>query len=71
MSQTEEKINKIRENMLIAQNRQEQYADKSLKPFEFAVGDMVMLKVSPWKGIIRFGKRGKLSPIFIGHLRVI
>ncbi|GJU99439.1 hypothetical protein Tco_1328710 [Tanacetum coccineum] len=40
----------------------ESYADVRCKPMEFQVGDMVMLKVSPWKGVIRFGKRGKLSP---------
>ncbi|GKG23169.1 hypothetical protein Tco_0388472, partial [Tanacetum coccineum] len=38
---------------------------------EFSVGDMVMLKVSPWKGVIRFGKRGKLSPRYIGPFKII
>ncbi|GJU90953.1 hypothetical protein Tco_1303376 [Tanacetum coccineum] len=41
------------------------------KPMEFSVGDMVMLKVSPWKGVIRFGKRGKLSPRYIGPFKII
>nr|GFA97634.1 putative reverse transcriptase domain-containing protein [Tanacetum cinerariifolium] len=41
------------------------------KPMEFEVGDMVMLKVSPWKGVIRFGKRGKLSPWYIGPFEII
>ncbi|KAI3506082.1 hypothetical protein L1887_28438 [Cichorium endivia] len=62
ISETEENIQSIQEHMRVAQNRQKQYAYKRRKPLEFYVGDMVMLKVSPWKGIIRFGKRGKLSP---------
>ena len=41
------------------------------KPIEFQVDDNVMLKVSPWKGILRFGKRGKLSPRYIGPFRII
>ncbi|KAI3708785.1 hypothetical protein L2E82_38236 [Cichorium intybus] len=70
VAQTEEKIKLIRENLKVAQNRQKQYADKRVKPIEFQVGDMVMLKVSPWKGLIRFGKKGKSSPRFIGPFRI-
>ncbi|GKD43264.1 hypothetical protein Tco_1267909, partial [Tanacetum coccineum] len=47
------------------------YADVRRKPMEFNVGDMVMLKVSPWKGVIRLGKRGKLSPRYVGPFRII
>ncbi|GJR81683.1 putative reverse transcriptase domain-containing protein [Tanacetum coccineum] len=47
------------------------YADVRRKPMEFQVGDIVMLKVSPWKGIIRFGKRGKLSLRYIGPFKII
>ncbi|KAI3794847.1 hypothetical protein L1987_37487 [Smallanthus sonchifolius] len=57
--------------MKAAQDRQKSYADKRRRPIEFNVGDRVMLKVSPWKGIIRFGKRGKLSPRFIGPFRIM
>ncbi|KAI3491362.1 hypothetical protein L1887_44288 [Cichorium endivia] len=71
IAETEEKIQSIREHMRVAQNRQKQYADRRRKPLEFSEGDMVMLKVSPWKGVIRFGKRGKLSPRFIGPFRVL
>jgi len=70
VEQTEAKIKMIREQLKIAQNRQKQYADRRRKPIEFQIGDMVVLKVSPWKGIIRFGKRGKLSPRFIGPFRI-
>ncbi|GJW15641.1 retrotransposon protein, putative, ty3-gypsy subclass [Tanacetum coccineum] len=46
-------------------NRQKSYADKRRKPLEFSVGDYVFLKVSPWKGVVRFGKKGKLAPRFV------
>ncbi|KAI3787749.1 hypothetical protein L2E82_00138 [Cichorium intybus] len=71
ITETEAKIKSIREHMRVAQQRQKQYVDKRRKPLEFQVGDMVMLKVSPWKGIIRFGKRGKgIHNVFhISHLR--
>ncbi|GJX25392.1 putative reverse transcriptase domain-containing protein [Tanacetum coccineum] len=41
------------------------------KPLEFEVGDMVLIKVSPWKGAVRFGKRGKLSPCYIGPFKIL
>ncbi|GKB22368.1 putative reverse transcriptase domain-containing protein [Tanacetum coccineum] len=47
------------------------YADRRLKPLEFEVGDMVLLKVSPWKGVVHFGKREKLSPHYIGPFKII
>ncbi|GJZ07586.1 RNA-directed DNA polymerase, eukaryota, reverse transcriptase zinc-binding domain protein [Tanacetum coccineum] len=50
---------------------QKSYADRRRKPLEFEVGDKVMLKVSPWKGVIRFGKRGKLNPRYIGPFKII
>nr|GEU76481.1 retrotransposon protein, putative, Ty3-gypsy subclass [Tanacetum cinerariifolium] len=51
--------------------RQKSYADMRAKSLEFEVSDMVMLKVSSWKGAVRFGKRGKLSPRYIGPFRII
>nr|GFC90918.1 putative reverse transcriptase domain-containing protein [Tanacetum cinerariifolium] len=48
--------------MQAARDRQKSYADLKRKPMEFQVGDKVMLKVLPWKGVVRFGKRGKLNP---------
>nr|GFB38336.1 reverse transcriptase domain-containing protein [Tanacetum cinerariifolium] len=47
------------------------YADLKRKPMEFQVGDKVMLKVSPWKGVVRFGKRGKLNPRYVGPFKVL
>ncbi|GJU90438.1 putative ribonuclease H-like domain-containing protein [Tanacetum coccineum] len=64
-------IVQIKNRLLTARSRQKSYADVRRKPMEFQVGDMVMLKVSPWKGVIRFGKRGKLSPRYIGPFKII
>ncbi|GKA46727.1 hypothetical protein Tco_0739610, partial [Tanacetum coccineum] len=52
-------------------DRQKSYADLKRKPMEFEVGDKVMLKVSPWKGVERFGKRGKLNPRYVGPFKVL
>jgi hypothetical protein len=68
---TTEKIVKIRERLETARSRQKSYADVRRKPLEFQVGDKVMLKVSPWKGVIRFGKRGKLNPRYIGPFKIL
>ena len=68
---TTDKIAVIKERLKAARDRQKSYADRRRKPLEFQVGDKVMLKVSPWKGTVRFGKRGKLSPRYIGPYKVI
>ncbi|GJV33009.1 hypothetical protein Tco_1393409 [Tanacetum coccineum] len=62
VQETTEKIVQIKQRMQAARDRQKSYADLKRKPMEFQVGDKVMLKVSPWKGVVRFGKRGKLNP---------
>ncbi|GKD96560.1 hypothetical protein Tco_1380457, partial [Tanacetum coccineum] len=64
--ETMEKILKIRDRIQAARDRQKSYADKRRKPLEFEVEDKVMLKVTPWKGVMRFGKCGKLNPRYIG-----
>nr|GEX27693.1 putative reverse transcriptase domain-containing protein [Tanacetum cinerariifolium] len=69
--ETKEKIVQIKNRLLTARSRQKSYADVRRKPMEFEVGDKVMLKVSPWKGIIHFGKHGKLSPRYIGPFEII
>ncbi|KAD3336890.1 hypothetical protein E3N88_32409 [Mikania micrantha] len=68
--ETTKKIVQIRNRMAAARDRQKSYADKRRKPLEFQVGDRVLLKVSPWKGVIRFGKRGKLNPRYIGPFEI-
>ncbi|GJW03125.1 putative reverse transcriptase domain-containing protein [Tanacetum coccineum] len=69
--ETTEKIVQIKQRMQAARDRQKSYADVRRKPLEFQVGDRVMLKVSPWKGVVRFGKRGKLNPRYIGPFKVL
>nr|GFD38146.1 putative reverse transcriptase domain-containing protein [Tanacetum cinerariifolium] len=59
IQETTEKIVQIKERMQAARDRQKSYADLKHKLMKFQVGDKVMLKVSPWKGVVRFGKRGK------------
>nr|GEU40175.1 putative reverse transcriptase domain-containing protein [Tanacetum cinerariifolium] len=65
------KIVQIKNRLLTARSRQKSYVDVRHKPMKFEVGDMVMLKVLPWKGVIRFEKRGKLSPRYIGPFEII
>nr|GEU87780.1 hypothetical protein [Tanacetum cinerariifolium] len=62
IQETTEKIVQIKQRMQVTRDRQKSYADLKRKPMEFHVGDKVMLKVSPWKGVVRFGKKGKLNP---------
>ncbi|GJU15067.1 putative reverse transcriptase domain-containing protein [Tanacetum coccineum] len=71
IQETMEKIVLIKQRIQAAQDRQKSYADLKRKPMEFEVGDRVMLKVSPWKGVVRFGKRGKLNPRYVGPFKVI
>ena len=67
---TSEKVGMIRKRLLTAQSRQKSYADIRRLPLEFKVGDHVFLKVMPKRGVIRFEKRGKLSPRYIGPFEV-
>ncbi|GJX16421.1 putative reverse transcriptase domain-containing protein, partial [Tanacetum coccineum] len=69
--ETTEMIVQIKNRLITARSRQKSYADVRRKPMEFQVGDMVMLKVSPWKGVICFGKHGKLSLQYIGPFKII
>nr|GFB73428.1 putative reverse transcriptase domain-containing protein [Tanacetum cinerariifolium]GFB78243.1 putative reverse transcriptase domain-containing protein [Tanacetum cinerariifolium] len=62
IQETTEKIVQIKQRMQAARDRQKSYTDLKRKHMEFQVEDKVMLKVSPWKGVVRFGKRGKLNP---------
>ncbi|GJX48825.1 hypothetical protein Tco_0274015 [Tanacetum coccineum] len=69
--ETTEKISQIKDRLKAALDRQKSYVDKRRKPLEFSVGDYVLLKVSPWKGVVRFGKKGKLAPRFVGPFEII
>nr|GEW52678.1 putative reverse transcriptase domain-containing protein [Tanacetum cinerariifolium] len=68
--ETTKKIVQIKSRIQAARDRQKSYTDIRRKPLEFQVGDKVMLKVSPWKGVILFGKRGKLNPRYIGPFKI-
>ncbi|GJR37945.1 hypothetical protein Tco_1213629 [Tanacetum coccineum] len=68
---TTDKVVLIKEKLKAARDRQKSYADNRRKPLEFEVGDRVMLKVSPWKGEIRFGKKGKLAPRYVGPFEIL
>nr|GEY90914.1 reverse transcriptase domain-containing protein [Tanacetum cinerariifolium] len=69
--ETTEKNVQIKQRIQAARDRQKSYADVRRKPLEVQVGDQVMLKVSPWKGVLRFGKQGKLNPRYIGPFKVL
>ena len=68
---TLEKVSLIGQRILTAHSRQKSYADVRCRPLEFEVGDHVFLKVMPKRGVVRFGKRGKLSPTFIGPFEIL
>ncbi|GKA82566.1 putative reverse transcriptase domain-containing protein, partial [Tanacetum coccineum] len=71
VQETTEKIIQIKQRMQAACNKQKSYADLKRKPMEFQVGDKVMLKISPWKRVVRFGKRRKLNPRYVGPFKVL
>ncbi|GJV32210.1 hypothetical protein Tco_1392610 [Tanacetum coccineum] len=68
---TTDKVVVIRDRLKAAGDRQKSYANNRRKPLEFQVGDQVMLKVSPWKGVVRFGKKVKLAPRFVGPFEIL
>ncbi|GKD96463.1 putative reverse transcriptase domain-containing protein, partial [Tanacetum coccineum] len=71
VQETTEKISQIKDRLKAGRDHQKSYADKRRKPVEFSVGDYVLLKVLDWKGVVRFGKKGKLAPRFVGPFEII
>nr|GEY82147.1 putative reverse transcriptase domain-containing protein [Tanacetum cinerariifolium] len=71
VQETTKKISQIKDRLKAAGNRQKSYPDKKRKPLEFSVGDYVLFKMSPWKGMIRFGKKRKLTPRFVGPFEIV
>ncbi|KAA3473427.1 pol protein [Gossypium australe] len=71
IKETKQKVKVIRDSLKVALARQKSYVDLKRKDIEFKVGDKVFLKVSPWKKILRFGRKGKLSPRFIEPYEII
>ena len=68
---TSEKVKVVRDNLKKERDRQKSYADNSRRDLQLEIGDRVFLKISPWKGVLRFGRRGKLSPRFIGPYEIM
>ncbi|KAA3478058.1 DNA/RNA polymerases superfamily protein [Gossypium australe] len=68
--ETKEKVNVVRECLKAASDRKKSYLDLKQKEVEFQIGDKVFLKVSPWRKVLRFGRKGKLSPCFIGPYEI-
>ncbi|GJU01184.1 putative reverse transcriptase domain-containing protein [Tanacetum coccineum] len=71
LNEAPEKIIQIKHRLQVSRDRQRSYTDKRRKPLEFQVRDKAMLKVSPWKGVIRFGKLGKLNPRYVGPFKIL
>ncbi|GJZ37001.1 putative reverse transcriptase domain-containing protein [Tanacetum coccineum] len=71
VQETIENISQIKDRLKAVRDRQKSYPDKRRKPLEFSVGDNVLLKVSPWKGVVCFGKKGKLAPRFVRPFEII
>nr|GFC33630.1 putative reverse transcriptase domain-containing protein [Tanacetum cinerariifolium] len=68
---TTNKVVLIKEKLKAARDHQKSYADNRCKPLEFEVGDRVLLKVSPWKSVVRFGTKGKLAPRYVGPFEIL
>ncbi|GKA99338.1 putative reverse transcriptase domain-containing protein [Tanacetum coccineum] len=71
VQETTDKVVVIRDRLKAARDRQKSYVDNRRKPLEFQVGDHVMFKVTPWKGVVRLGKKGKLAPRFVGPFDIL
>ncbi|GJY24249.1 putative reverse transcriptase domain-containing protein [Tanacetum coccineum] len=71
VQETIDKLVLIKERLKAARQRKKSYVDNRRKPLEFEVGDQVLLKVSPWKGVVRFGKKCKLALRYVGQFEII
>nr|GEX46642.1 hypothetical protein [Tanacetum cinerariifolium] len=70
VQETTKKISHIKDRLKATRDRQKSYPDKKRKPLEFSMGEYVLLKVSPWKGMVLFRKKGKLAPMFVGSFEI-
>ncbi|KAH0729479.1 hypothetical protein KY290_000601 [Solanum tuberosum] len=71
VKKAQDKVRSIQAKLLAAQSRQKKYADCKVRDVIFQAGEQVLLKVSPIEGVMRFGKKGKLSPRYIGPFEII
>ena len=68
---TSEKVKVVRDKLKTTRDRQKSYADNCPRDLQFEIGDRVILKISPWQGVLRFRRRGKLSPRFIEPYEIV
>ncbi|GKF79997.1 hypothetical protein Tco_0235565, partial [Tanacetum coccineum] len=71
VQETIDKVVLVKEKPKMERDRQKRYVDYRRKPLEFEVGDRVLLKVTPWKGVVCFGKKGKLAPRYVGPFEIL
>ncbi|GKD23711.1 putative reverse transcriptase domain-containing protein [Tanacetum coccineum] len=71
VQETTDKVALIKERLKAARDRQKSYAENRRKPLEFEVGDQLLLKVSPWKGALHFGRKGKLALRYVGPFKIL
>ncbi|KAK1682066.1 hypothetical protein QYE76_042914 [Lolium multiflorum] len=71
IQEAEEKVRLIKDRLKIAQSRQKSYADNKRRDVSYEIGDRVYLRVSPLRGVKRFGIKGKLAPRFIGPFKIL
>ena len=71
IKESEEKVKLIRDRLKVALSRQKSYTDSKCKEATYEVGDRVYLRVSPLRGVTRFGVKGKLAPRFVGPYKVL
>ncbi|GKA29956.1 putative reverse transcriptase domain-containing protein [Tanacetum coccineum] len=71
VQETTDKVVLVKENPKAVRDRQKSYVDYRRKSLEFEVGDRVLLRVSPWKGVVCFGKNDKLAPRYVGPLEIL
>ena len=71
VTEAKNKVKVIHANLKVAQSKQKSYADKRRKPLQFEIGDHIYLRVSPTKGVQRFGLKGKLAPRYIGPFEIL
>ncbi|GJY67629.1 hypothetical protein Tco_0469867, partial [Tanacetum coccineum] len=71
VQETTDKVVLVKEKPKATRDHQKSYVDYKHKPLEFEVGDRVLLKVTPWKGVVRFGKKGKLAPRYVGAFEIL
>ncbi|GJX49981.1 hypothetical protein Tco_0276826, partial [Tanacetum coccineum] len=71
VQETTDKVVLVEEKPKAARDHQKSYVDYRRKPLEFEMGDRILLKVTPWKGVVHFRKKGKLAPRYVGPFEIL